>query len=625
MATNLLYIVGSLILLYAISHVVKQKWVLCIFYALTLFHPVMTAIQTGQRVYRNGFAVALTLWIFGSLLNLYFEIAEKSFLKNCIWAVLVAGSLGYLWETKSDTIWILPFTLAVLLATAFIIIKNRKKFAPIPRIALLVFPFLGIIFSSHFVDIVNTKVYGGPRVAYYGPATSLMTGVDAEDSTENISLSRKTFQKLCGLSPTLATIQKEVEEKMDKYDEYDTHPGDGNVEDGWLGWALIEAVAEAGHYKDCQSANEFYQKVYEELIAAVNAGEIKQKEKSSLDTYHLSTVKKRKELIGTIGEIWSYVASHKEMYSDTCALEEKSLVGSQAFETITHGKAYYKPMETDYYCVGWIAYPHYDLKDLEVYVEDGARNQIAQIAFYESEDVAELYSQVEGTECCRFELGWNYEDSEENPQFYIVAYEGTKQVVRIGFDKNGLLRADKNTCIGSIDGYFNNDKMQENHKAAEQAVKRCNIVYYIYHAFGSILAWVGLVSYVVFTVLAIWGWFQARRDAAGIQHGTDMGSDARRTGECDDITGVQHADSHHAGNAWLVITGFMLSLLVLFAGVAVTHLENCPSISYMYLSAAYPLFNLAAMLSIVKCIEMIYQQIQRHRSTSNLEGGSHGL
>lgn len=627
MATNLLYILGSLILLYAISHVVKKKWVLCIIYAVTLFHPVMVAIHTGQRVYRNGFAVALTLWVFGSLLNLYFEIAEKSFLRNCIWTILAAGSLGYLWETKSDTIWVLPFTLAVLLATAVIIIKNRKMFVLSPesceqynfwrgniqicfRMVLLILPFLGIIFSSHFVDIVNTKVYGGPRIAYYGPATSLMTGIDAKDSTENISLSRKTFQRLCSLSPTLSTIQEEVEAQMDEYDEYDTHPGDGNVEDGWIGWALIEAVAEAGHYKDYQLVNEFYRKVYEELMAAVNAGQIQLKKKTFLDSYHLSTPKEGQELVETIGTIWSYVASHQDMYSGTCALKKNSMVGSRAFETITREKSYYNPIDTDYYCVGWIAYPGYDLKDLEVYMEDETGNRLEQIEFYESEDVGENYHNVKGADKCRFELEWDYEGEEESPEFYITAYEGSKQISRTGFSNAGLQETDEENCIGSIDGYFNNDKMQENHEKAERAVKRCNVINNIYQGIGNSLAWGGLASYVVFTVLAIWGWFQEKRD--GIT-------------ERDLHSHLPKEESHHIGNAWLVITGIMLSLLVLFAGVAVTHLENCPSISYMYLSAAYPLFNLAGMLSVIKCIEMICQQVRRRKGAKTVKGGSYGL
>ena len=602
MATNLLYIVGCLIVLYAVSHIVKQKWALCALYAVMLFNPVMAAVHTGQRVYRNSFAVALALWVFGCMLNLYFSIGKKPFYRSFIWAVLAAGSLGYLWETKSDTIWLLPFTVAVLLATAFLILKNRKLLAPLPRLALVTFPILGIILTSHLVDIVNTKVYGAAGVAYYGPAMSILTNVDKEAAAKSISLPRKTFQKLCSLSPTLALVQEEIEAKMDEYDPYDTKPGDGNVEDGWLGWALIEGIDDAGYYKDCQTANNFFQKVHQELSAAVDDGLIRVKQHSALDTYHVSTGKQRKELVATIGEIWRYVASHKDMYSDTCALGEGDLVGSQGFEAITREKSYYEPMDTDYYSVGWIAFPQYDLKDLEVYVEDLAGNRYGQLEFFESEDVGKQYSEVKGADNCRFKLGWDYGGTEETPEFFIAAYQDGRQVVKSSFSKEGFLEKDKNVVIGSLDGFFDNRKMQENHGPAQRAVKRCNVVYQIYHAVGSALSWAGLVAYAGFTLLAVWGWFQNRAMLPIAGNG-----------------GTPNEDSCITINSWLVVTGIYLSLLVLFAGVAVTHLQNCPAISYMYLSSAYPLLNLAAMLSILKCGEMVFQQIKRRK------GGNHGF
>ena len=52
--TNLIYLAGCLVLLYAVSHVAEKKWSLCIIYVVLLFHPVMTAVETGQRVYRNA-------------------------------------------------------------------------------------------------------------------------------------------------------------------------------------------------------------------------------------------------------------------------------------------------------------------------------------------------------------------------------------------------------------------------------------------------------------------------------------------------------------------------------------------------------------------------------------------
>ena len=597
MATNLLYAAGCLVLLYAIGHIVKQKWALCVFYGVLLFHPVMAAAQTGQRVYRNSFAVALAVWVFGCILNLYFDIGKKPFYRSLIWAVLAAGSLGVLWETKSDTIWLLPFTVAVLLATAFLILKNRKILAPFPRLALAVFPILGIILTSHFVDIVNTKVYGAAGVAYYGSAMSILTNLDEEGTEKNISLPRKTFQKLCGISPTLALVQGHIEAEMDAYDTYDTKPGDGNVEDGWLGWALIGGIDKAGYYKDCQTANEFFQKVYQELSAAIEEGVIKVKPHSVLDAYHFSTGEDRKELLSAIVETWQFVASHRDMHSDVCVVGEDNLEGSKVFESITHEKSYHEPIDTDYHCAGWAAFPQYDLEDLKAYVEDGAGNQYGELEFLESKDVGEQYSEVKGAENCRFELGWDYTGPEESPQFFVTAYQDGKQVAKSGVTKEGFLEKDKNVIIGSVDGFVDNREIQEYHGTAKQAVGRCNTVYQIYRAVGSILGWAGLASYAGFTVLALWGWFQNRHAVS-------------RSGGQGLEDGTYNGDNCITLNSWLVMTGIYLSLLVLFAGVAVTHLQDCPAINYMYLSSAYPLFSLAAMLSILKCGELVFWQVK---------------
>lgn len=113
---------------------------------------------------------------------------------------------------------------------------------------------------------------------------------------------------------------------------------------------------------------------------------------------------------------------------------------------------------------------------------------------------------------------------------------------------------------------------------AQKAADRCNIVYNIYHFFCPILALAGAAAYAVFTVLSVLEWKKRQYDAV---------------------------------NLWLIITGIGLSLLILFLGVAVTHLEKCPAISYMYLSAAYPMLNLAAMLSLAGCAAVVMRLVQK--------------
>ena len=578
--THLLYMMGAMILTYAISHVVKQKWALCLIYGVILYHPVMTAVQTGQRVYRNGFAVALTLWVFGSLLNLYFEIGEKPFWVNAIWSLFATGSLGFLWITKSDTIWVMPFTLVVLLVASVLAAEKIRHWKVLARVALLVVPLLGVSLFPKLVIWKNERVYGLSGVPYYGEVLSMLTHLDTEGATENISLPTKAFQELCQLSPTLATTERKVLRVFQEYDPYDTHPKDGNVENGWIGWALVRGFQWSGYYKSVQTASDFYKKVYEELTEAVEEGKIRLKQPSAQQNYHVSTSKERKELDATVGEIWSYVVSQDEMFSDTYLLDEKEMVGSQSFELVTRNNACYADFGRDFACIGWVAYPQKDLEKLKCYIEDSDGNQLTEIAFKKSRDVQRAYPNVQGAGHCRFQVEWDYNGAQEQPEFYIASYEGEQQVARVKVGKLGLEGASEDICIGSVDGFFS---QEEEHKAtavAQRAVKRCNLVYSIYHGAGKWLVWAGVAAYIGFTAFAVWDWKSRRFQAV---------------------------------NAWLVITGIGLSLLILFIGVAVTHLENCPAIGYMYLSAAYPLLSLAALMSLVKCGESIWERFSKRR------------
>ncbi len=579
--TSLLYIAGCMILLYGISHVVQKKWLLCVIYAVTLFHPIMTAVETGQRVYRNSFAVVLLLWLFGSLLNLYFEIREKSFGRNCIWALFAAVSLGCLWETKSDTIWILPFTVVIMAVAAGILVKNRKETRVFPKLILLCMPFLGILFFSKTIDLLNTITYGDTGIPYYGPAMGILTGIESENPIENVSLPRETLHRLYELSPTLASAKEEIEDAMNRYDKADTHPKDGNVEDGWIGWALLRGFDGAGCYKDCKTANEFYKKVYEELNEAVEQGKLRLVEQSFADSYHVADGKERKELLSAIGQCWQYVASHQYLFSNICSLMGDNIAGSQRFEILTRNNAYYGMFDTDYYCVGWVAFPQYDLNQLEVYIEDAEGNQFTQLKFKESRDVKEKYPNAEGAEKCRYIAEWNG-NGKKVSDFFLAAYDKEQQVVKARITQTGLADVSEEECVGSVDGFFLQGDQQAIRREAKKASDRCNLVYNIYHFFGNILAWAGIAAYLVFTVLAVLEWKNRQYDSV---------------------------------NLWLIITGIGLSLLILFAGVAVTHLEKCPAISYMYLSAAYPLFNLAGMLSLTGCAASVTGLWNRRRKS----------
>ena len=48
----------------------------------------------------------------------------------------------------------------------------------------------------------------------------------------------------------------------------------GEIQGGWLHWALIRAVEEQGYYKDAKTANKYYQELTDEINNAIDNGKI---------------------------------------------------------------------------------------------------------------------------------------------------------------------------------------------------------------------------------------------------------------------------------------------------------------------------------------------------------------
>ncbi len=588
-ATNLLYAAGCLALLYAVSHMVKGKKLLAAIYAVLLFCPILTAAETGQRVYRNGLGAALTVWVVGCVLNLYFEIGEVPVWRNLLWAAAAAGSLGFLWETKSDTVWLVPFVAAVLAVAAVRTARSRKGAAMLKRLALLALPLCGIVLSVKAADLINVHKYGASGVPYYDSALSLMLGIDFADATEKVSLSKEDFGRLCETSPALASVRGEVERQMERYDAWDTQPGDGNVEDGWIGWALATGFEKAGRYESCAEAGNFYRQVYEELSAAVDRGELALADKPFLASFHMATGRQRKELLGTVWEIWRYVAGHGELTSEVYEPKDEEIPGCREFGRLTRSEVSYGKIEGDYYLNGWVLYPGHKLSGLEVYVEDAEGNRAARVRFRESRDIGWQYRELEnaGAGECRFDMKWDYGGAEDDPAFYLAAYEGGTLVERTEITRDGLAGGRKGAQIGSVDVYVTRKEQEEVRQGAARAAARCNAVSGIYRTLGGLLSWGGLAAYAAFTALAVWEWRKK-------QFGTV--------------------------NPWLVSTGLGLSLLLLFFGIAVTHLENCPAVNYMYLSAAYPLLELISLLSAIQCAQCAGRLAREKKAAGRGEG-----
>ena len=567
-AISLIYTVGTGIFAWALRRIISNRYVWFGIFLVILFNPVSYAAETTQRVYRNGLGLALTLWVFGCILNLYFSILDEKMWKPVLWSFLTGASLGFLWIVKNDTIWLLPFVITVLLITAGLLLFQRRKKSSVILAVCLLLPFAGIWVCTSFVSYMNVKTYGSNGIPYYGLAFGDMTSVLQEEEVNSCSMTRATFERLCEVSPTLNSVKDVMLQNMDLFDVYDTNPGDGNLEDGWLGWAFVSAIQQSGYYSDCETANAFYEKVYSELESAYQSGQLERRSESRLASFHLDTQVHRKEFVDTIGEIFTYVASFQEVSSRQDVFSAENVTGVLSFENLTRNHAAYEPGDHDYYLSGWIFYPGYDLSKLDVYVEDEAGNRYEALTFAKSEDVGGTYEGEASAANCRFVVEWDKKDNTAGSAYVLCAYEGDNLISKVAVSASGFTLTDGSDFQGSVDTYIDYIKADTVYQSTGRAVERLNHIADIYKFAGIWVNGAGILAYILFTVGFV--------------------LDLRK--KC-----------YQNVNAWLVVTGILLSLMILFIGVTVTHLEQCPAIGYMYLSSGYALLMTASLVSIYQC------------------------
>jgi hypothetical protein len=422
---------------------------------------------------------------------------------------------------------------------------------------------------------MNVKTYGADGIPYYGLAFHDMTSTKQEVEVKNCSMTRATFEKLCKVSPTLDSVKDLALTDMDFYDQYDTNAKDGNLEDGWLGWAFVAAVEGSGYYKDCQTANAFYQNVYEELETAYRTGVLVRKPENKLATYHLDSAANRVELLKTMGTIFNYVASFREVSCQQLAIPPQDISGVLPFETLTRNHAVYQSGDHDYYMSGWLFYPGYDLSKLKVYVEDNDGDKLQKVDFVKSADIGKLFSDQVSATKCRFVILWNSKDHKPDETYYVCSYDGEKMISKTAISSTGFEMQDSTAFHGAVDSYINYIKLNHYAEMSKQAVARMNVIASCYQAVGLVINSAGIVAYLLFTVRFFYDVKKKRYENV---------------------------------NAWLIVTGMLLSLQILFFGIAVTDLQQCPTIQYMYLGSGYALLMTAAITSIYHCVKRVLQR-----------------
>ena len=255
---------------------------LLLFLAL-LFDPHTLSSESVGRVLRSGLQPALTLCALAGAIGLAARLraAPRSL---PAWSVFAGGAFAAFWYCREEGIWLAP---SVLLVGGAAVVQVLRQPGPGRgrQLFLLALPVLVFLAAGALLRGVNARCYGAAiavdvRDGAFPQAYGALLRLTPAVAQPTVPVARETRLRAYRVSPAFARLEPGLEGPVgDGWLRLSqSAPGAGaadrEIRGGWFQWALREAAARAGCYRDAGTADRYWAQVAAELNAACADGRI---------------------------------------------------------------------------------------------------------------------------------------------------------------------------------------------------------------------------------------------------------------------------------------------------------------------------------------------------------------
>jgi hypothetical protein len=285
---GLLYLGAGLALLGAVAPKFEGcwgpwgRWLLVAAFVVFLFNPAQYA-SAELRVIRAGLYTPLTILVL-ALVVWWFRLRDLSWRYRLPVAAGLGLTLGCLWITREEGVWILP-----VLATALIFLAARRR--PLWRrmIALeagyVVVAAMAAMAPTQIVATINDVTYGVDDVVEFRQpeflgAYGALARINHTEWRRRIVAPREARARAYAVSPAFRELKPFLDgargagwaETSCRNSKPD--PCVGEIGAGWFVYALRQAAAFAGHHQSATKARAFYARMAAEINAACEDGRL---------------------------------------------------------------------------------------------------------------------------------------------------------------------------------------------------------------------------------------------------------------------------------------------------------------------------------------------------------------
>jgi hypothetical protein len=271
----LLYLLACALIANTLRELGLSRYLVLIIFVVILFHPALFPI----RIIRDNIYPALSLIIIAGVIRLVFAPSPQD--QRLVNAVPYGLVFGFFWITREEGIWIMPGLFVLLFLKA---LQLKKQNLPIKGVfyRFACFSLIATLFVS-LIALINYQKYGKFEVVdfkgkAYSQAVKSLNSVDIGPDLPYVPVSLAKRQEIYKVSPTFSQLKDYFEDKGKGWTKfgcaiYPTTCGD--YAGGWFAWALRDAVAGKGYYDSPVRAAEFYNNITKEIETACDVDVIK--------------------------------------------------------------------------------------------------------------------------------------------------------------------------------------------------------------------------------------------------------------------------------------------------------------------------------------------------------------
>jgi hypothetical protein len=268
LAQAILYLMAGLLLLGAVAPHIHSKWLMAAAFALFVFNPAQYG-DAELRLVRAGLYTPLTLVIL-ALVFWWFRLRDHSWPYRLAVALGLGLTLGCLWITREEGVWILPVLAAsgIFLLTTRLLKGSSWRALIKLEVSYLVVAVIAAMAPTQIVASLNDAKYGVRDVVEFRQAEFLdaygaLSRIKHGEWRRRIVAPREARARAYAVSPIFRELKPYLDgargDGWAKTSCQNSKPDPcfGEIGGGWFVYALRQAAAFAGHHQSATKARAF--------------------------------------------------------------------------------------------------------------------------------------------------------------------------------------------------------------------------------------------------------------------------------------------------------------------------------------------------------------------------------